>query len=95
MKYNEIDLRFCSVMAVLNALLEFVSVGDGWLLLGVVDELGLFFFVGNVTNFYVNTLFALSLFFFYCDYKDTLFFYYKAYNDVFDITCDNYIKFIV
>ena len=53
----------------------------------------LLFFVGNVTNFYVDNF---SLLFFYCDCGDTLFLYDKVDDEVFDdITCDSYIKFIV
>lgn len=73
-------------MAVWKTLIEFVVEGRELLRLGfsLFAELLLLFFVGKVTNNYVdNYLFFL---FFYCDCDN--------YDDC-DITCDSYIKFIV
>lgn len=79
------DLRFCYVMAVWNALVELVNVGRECWLVGFV---GLFyrlllFFVGNVTNFYVDKLLLLcNLSFFYFDSDDdTLLVYDNKLDD--------------
>lgn len=72
-------------MAVWKTLIQLVVEGRELLLLGFSLFVGLLllFFVGKVTNNYVDNY--LLFLFFYCDCED----------DEFGITCDSYIKFIV